>query len=126
MSTEISALLQRAVGLWRKAQVVYEGPTRLGWPEPLQAVQDIAANHPECHDELVKLLDADSQLVVAYALLTLQQMGSRFLESLPQSLLERRDNVTFSTGSFRTSMDLGGLARQVQKQARQRRLEADE
>jgi hypothetical protein len=123
MSEEAAATLERAVGLWRKAQVVHAGPTLLGLPEPLGAVFKIAGGDPECHDGLVRLLSEGNQLVVAYALLTLQMMGSGVLENLPEELLGRREKVTIHTGSFRNSMDLGGLARQVQKRARQRRQE---
>jgi hypothetical protein len=126
MSEEAAATLERAVGLWRKAQVVHEGPTRLGFPEPLEAVLEIAGGHPECHDGLVNLLSSDCQVVVAYALLTLQAMGSEVLKNLPQHLLERREKVTIDSGSFRNSMDLGGLARQIQKRARRPPQQADD
>jgi len=125
MREEAAAKLERAVDLWRKAQVVHEGPSRLGFPEPLEAVFEVARDCPDCHDDLVRLLASESQLVVAYALLTLQMMGSGVLEDLPEDLLGRREKVTTDIGSFRSSMDLGGLARQVQKRARQRRREAD-
>src|SRR4051812_29097389 len=125
MSDEHADTLEREVVLWRKAQVVHEGPTRLGFPEPLEAVLEIARGHPECHDGLVRLLSSEDQLVVAYALLTLQAMRSRVLENVPQQLLERREKVTIDIGSFRNSMDLGGLARQVRKRARRRRQAAE-
>jgi hypothetical protein len=121
VSDEVAERLERAVAQWRKARVVHEGPTRLGFPEPLGAMLEIARGHPECHDGLVRLLSDDSQLVVAYALLTLQMMGSHVLENLPEELLGRREKATIDIGSFRSSMDLGGLARQVQKRATQRR-----
>lgn len=120
MSDEASTILEGAIGLWRHAQVVHAGPTRLGCPEPLEAVFQIAKDHPECHDGLIQLLSSDNQLVAAYALLTLQAMGSRMLENLPQELSERREKITIDIGSFRKSMDLGGLFRQVQKRAKQR------
>jgi hypothetical protein len=56
-------------------------------------------------------------LVVAYALQTLELMGSPALPELPDELLERRQQVTFICGSFKNSMDLGGLARQLRKRA---------
>jgi hypothetical protein len=120
VSDEASTILERAIGLWRTAQVVYAGPTRLGCAEPREAVFQVARDHPECHDGLVQLLFSDNQLVAPYALLTLQAMGSRMLEILPQELLERREKITIDIGSFRNSMDLGGLFRQVQKRAKQR------
>lgn len=125
MSDEAADRLERAVVLWRKAQVVHEGPTRLGFPEPLEAMLEIARGHLECHDGLVRLLSDTNQLVVAYALLALEMLGSGVVENLPEGLLGRREKITIDIGSFRSSMDLGGLARQVQKRARQRRQEAD-
>ena len=121
MNGETTAVVKRAKDLWRKAQVVYEGPTRLGFPEPLQISLEIAERHACCHDALVDLLSSDSQLVAAYALLTLERMGSDVLVSLPAELLDSRKQITLHMGSFKNSMDLGGLARQVQKRARQRR-----
>jgi hypothetical protein len=78
------------------------------------------AQLPECHDGLLALLSSPNQLLVAYALQTLELMGSPALADLPDELLERRQQVTFQCGSFRNSMDLGGLARQIRKRARER------
>ena len=111
-----AALLKRAVARWSKAQVVYEGPTRAGIPEPLLLVDEVAAR-PDCHDALLSLLSSQNQLVVAYVLLTLRRMGSAALAELPKGLLERREKITLDCGSFRNSMDLGGLARQFRKEA---------
>src|SRR5262245_12052926 len=110
MSDEAADRLERAVGLWRKVQVVHEGPTRQGFPEPLEAMLEIARGHLECHDGLVRLLVENDQLVVAYALLTLQMMGSHVLEELPEGLLGR-EKITIDIGSFRSSMDLGWRGR---------------
>lgn len=125
MNDEARDALEFAVGLWRKAQVVHEGPTRLGFPEPLEAMLKIARDHPECHDGLVQLLSSENQFVDAYALLTLQMMESSVLENLPEDPLGRREKTTTDIGSFRNSTDLGGLAWQIQKRARQRRQAAE-
>jgi hypothetical protein len=82
---------------------------------------EIAQEHPDCHDALSDLLGSESQLVAAYALLTLELMGSDIVANLPAELLDRRQQITLLTGSFKNSVDLGGLARQVQKRARVRR-----
>jgi hypothetical protein len=66
------------------------------------------------------LLSSPNQLLVAYALQTLELMGSPALADLPDELLERRQQVTLQSGSFRNSMDLGGLARQIRRRARER------
>jgi hypothetical protein len=78
------------------------------------------ANHPECEDALFELLTNPSQLVVAYSLITLELMRSNKLAELPAELLTNRSKITLSLGSFRNSMDLGGLARQIQKRAKAR------
>ena len=64
-----------------------------------------------------------NQLVTAYALLTLELMNSGKLGELPAALLADRSNVTLVLGSVKNGMDLGGLARQIQKRAKTRRAE---
>ena len=100
-----------------KARVVYESPSWEGQP-PARALVEQIVQIAECHDRLLGLLSSPNQLVVAYALQTLALMGSPALADLPDELLERRQQVTFLCGSFKNSMDLGGLARQIRKRAR--------
>jgi hypothetical protein len=119
MEEECAALPVRASAVWAKAQVVHEGPTRRGPTEPLVLLEEIAAR-PECHDGLQALLNDPRQLVVAYALVALRRMGSTALAELSDELFNRREQITLSCGSFRNSMDLGGLARQYRKEARGR------
>jgi hypothetical protein len=116
---EASALLDEAARVWAKAQVVHEPPSWHGHPPARVLVEEIA-QCPECHDGLLALLSSPCQLVVAYALQTLELMNSPALAELPDELLERRQQVTFLCGSFKKSMDLGGLARQIRKRARER------
>ncbi len=115
--SEASALLEEAARVWAKAQVVHESPSWEGHPPPRALVEQIA-RRPECHDGLLALLSAPSQLVVAYALQTLELMGSPALAELPDELLERLEKLTIQCGSYRSSMDLGGLARQIRKRVR--------
>jgi len=110
-------LLDEAAQVWAKAQVVYESPSWDGHPPARVQVEQIA-RCPECHGGLIALLSSPCQLVVAYVLETLELMGSPALAELPDELLERRQQVTFVMGSFKNSMDLGGLARQLRKRAR--------
>lgn len=121
MTDESAVIIGRATDLWSKAQVVYEGPGKVGFPGPLQISMEIAEKHLDCEDALVELLGSESQLVAAYALLTLERMNSDVVAELPTELLECRKQITLHMGSFRNSMDLGGLARQVQKRATQKR-----
>ena len=110
-------LVDRTIAVWRKAQVLHEGPSWNGVPEARAIAEQIAAAHPECEPALASLLLDSCQLVAAYALLTLELMRSPLLKNLPSEVLQRRSNVTSVTGSFKTTMDLGGFARQVQKRA---------
>ncbi len=110
-------ILERAFPLWRKAQVVHEGLAWEGKPEARAIAEEIAASHPECEAALVAALDNENSLVVAYALLCLELMHSIALQSLPEQLLQCRSNITLVMGSFHNGMDLGGLARQIQKRA---------
>ena len=114
---EASRLLDEATRVWAKAQVVYESLSCEGLP-PARALVEQVARVPECHNGLLVLLSSPNQLVVAYALQTLELMGSPALAEIPSELLERRQHLTILCGSFRTLMDLGGLARQIRKRAR--------
>jgi len=115
---EASALLAEAAQVWAKAQVVYDSPSWEGHP-PARVLIEQIAHVPECHEGLLALLKSPSQLVVAYALHALVLMGSPALADLPDELLERRQQITIQCGSFRNSMDLGGLARHIRKTARE-------
>jgi hypothetical protein len=117
-SSEEETLLDKAVKVWSKAQIVYITPPRLGDSEARVLVEELA-RRPEYESALFDLLAAPSQLVVAYSLKTLELMGSRRLKELPPDLLTNRRNVTLLYGSVRVGMDLGSLARQVQKTARE-------
>ena len=111
-------ILDRAVGLWEKAQVLYATPTQSPeLPAPLAVAQRIAGEYPQFHDALVSLLSSPQQLVVAYALMTLRMMNSPILAEVSDELLNRREKVTIAAGCFVNSMDLGGLARQYRKEA---------
>jgi hypothetical protein len=120
MDAEQGTILDRAIQSWGKAQVLYTGPTLTGLPEPLELAQKIAADYPQFHDGLVALLSSSDQLVAAYALLTLRMMGSPVLANLPAELLSRKGQVTVVMGCFLNAMDLGGLARQYQKEAQRK------
>lgn len=113
-------LLNRAIVVWRKAQVLYETPSWKGQPEARAIAEQIAGSHPECEPALASLILDGSQLVAAYALLTLELMRSPVLQNIPLEVLQQRSNVTLVCGSVKTSMDLGGWARQIQKRARER------
>ncbi len=114
-------ILDRAIRLWEKAQVLYTAPTRLPqFPEPLAVAERIAGEYPQFHDALVDLLSSPRQMVVAYALMTLRLMRSPILANLPEELAQRKEKVTIAAGCFLNSMDLGGLVRQYRKEAKRR------
>jgi hypothetical protein len=117
MDEAADLLLLRATSVWAKAQLLYEGPTRIGMPEALELVSTVA-DRPDCHDGLIGLLSSPQQLVVGYALMALARMGSPALAELSDELCSRRENIGIQCGSFRSGMDLGGLARQYRKRAR--------
>jgi hypothetical protein len=76
------------------------------------------AQHPGVEPAVYDMLSDPSQVVVAYSLITLELMGSHKLADLPEYLLANRSNITLILGSFRNGMNLGGLARMIQKRAR--------
>lgn len=114
------ALLDCAVAIWRKAQIVYETGSWRGKPETVAVAEELAASHAECGPALASLLLDASQLVAAYALLTLELMESPLLQHIPPEVLQRRSRVTLSTGSIHVTTDLGWLAREAQRRARER------
>jgi hypothetical protein len=113
-------LLERAVAIWRKAQLLFEGLSWQGEPKALAIAEQIAESHPDYEADLAALLFDPSQLVAAYALRTLERMRSPLLESIPSEVLQRRSRVTVNTGSIQMSTDLGCLAREAQRRARAR------
>lgn len=114
---EEAEVLRQAVAAWRRAQVVHQTPSWEGQPEARAAAEKIAL-HGRFESPLLGLLANSNQLVVAYALIALELMGSDRLASLPETLLANRSNLTLQFGSIRNAMDLGGFARQVRKRAR--------
>jgi hypothetical protein len=107
------ALLEDAVAIWSKAQIVHQSPSWEHRPEARFLAEEIA-RQPEYESGLVNLLANPNQFVVAYSLITLELMGSRRLRELPVELLSNRSNITLCLGSVRVGMD---LARQIQKRA---------
>ena len=111
-------LLDAAVQIWRKAQVVYN-PSRGETPSEA-TVRAIAEEIDKYRERLVKCLSDDSQLVAAYALLVLRKVNDPALNELPTELLTRHEKITVSFGSFRQNMELGAFARMLRKEARRR------
>jgi hypothetical protein len=107
----------QVVAVWAQAQVVSQTPSWQGQPAP-RAIAEEIARHPECESFLWDLLGDTNQLVVAYALLALELMGSTRLTALPQSLLDNRSSISLQFGSIRNGTDLGSFARQIQKGAK--------
>jgi hypothetical protein len=118
MNEDADALLRRAASVWAKSQLLHEEPTRAGIPLSLSLVDEIAERE-DCHVGLVELLSSPHPLVVGYALAVLARKASPILAELSDELCNRRENLSIQCGSVRTSMDLGGLARQYRKRARE-------
>ena len=115
-----SPLLTRAIAIWRKAQVLFETGSWEGEPAAVAIAEELAAAHPECEPALVSLLLDASQLVAAYALMTLELMESPALRNLSPEVLQRGSRVTRTTGSIKDTQELGWLARRAQRRARER------
>lgn len=114
-----TGLLAKAIKAWSKAQVLYTAPAWNGQPPARALAEEIAQSHPEYEPHLVSHLLDENQLVVGYSLMTLALMGSKALRDLPSAVLDRRSGVTLISGSMKQAMDLGGFARQLQKQFRE-------
>jgi len=109
-------ILRKAAASWRSAQIVHQSPSWEGRPEARALAEEVALQRG-LETPLWELLDDPNQLVVAYALIALELMGSDKLADLPETLLANRSNLTLQFGSIRNAMDLGGFARQVRKRA---------
>lgn len=107
-------LTERALTSWAKAQVVQVSPSFEGEPEESSWIERLAESREE-EGNLIQLLESENQLVVAYALVTLERMGSKKLNAEIDKLCGRREKITLLDGSFCTPMDLGGLARRMRK-----------
>jgi hypothetical protein len=83
---------------------------------------EILTARPDLEEKLLELLNHPHQLVVAYALLTLDRMESSTLKNLPEELLKRKEKVSLITGSFSQKMELGAFARHIQKKQRERKI----
>lgn len=119
-------LMKNAEVIWAKAQVLYAGPSWKGSPDAL-AIQERILEEPKVyHDLLVKNLDHDNHLVIAYSLKTLEKMGSYYICKLPEKLLNSRNKITVREGSFSIVTDLGGIARNVQKLMKQAKVKAEQ
>ena len=113
-TTHVRTEFERALQVWERAQVIYDGPSR-GASEAWSILESIGERPDDFHDLLVASLAHPSQLVVGYCLVALDRMQSVALKALPAELLARRDKITILMGSFSQSMDIGGLARQLTK-----------
>lgn len=116
----VSPSVERAKICWARAQVFYSTPAFNGEPEARYWVEELAFQSRLLSDIENDLLEAASdknQLVAAYAMETLFEMGirSEAFKTLVGEATKRREKITIVTGSFSTCMDLGGLARQIKK-----------
>jgi hypothetical protein len=94
------------------------GPTWQGEPAATALVEQVVAKWPERRDQIGGLVTHPIALVVAHALLCLHRARDPMLLSLDAALLESTKAVSIQEGSFRTSSNLGSLARKWVKQAR--------
>ena len=78
-----ASLLRRAVLLWQQAPCVQQTPATDGHPVESALVEQLAAASPDCEPLLIELLEHESPVVVAYALLTLELRDSHALRQLP-------------------------------------------
>lgn len=106
------------VELWSKSQVLNLGPTWQGEPAGTALVEQFVTQWPEARDQVVALLTHPTGLVAAYALYCLHRVRDPILLTLDTTLLESTKAVSIQEGSFRTSLNLGSLARKWAKQAR--------
>jgi hypothetical protein len=108
-------IFARAVKQWGRAQILFDSPAWNGEPVARHLAEILKDRH-DLEIRLIELLNHKNQLVVAYSLLTLQMMDSAGLENLHADLLQREGKIFRVRGCFADKIELGALARQVQKQ----------
>lgn len=107
-------LVKQALVCWEKSQLVYLSPSFRSVPEERMWVEKLA-DDIDLEMDVLNLIDASNHIVIAYSLLTLERMQSDHLLEIVEKLSDRREKISLIKGSFATSMDLGGLARQIKK-----------
>jgi hypothetical protein len=100
---------------------VQQTPATDGHPVESALVEQLAAASPDCEPLLIELLEHESPVVVAYAMLTLELRDSHALRQLPPHLLERRAALTIAIGSAKIDTTLADLALQIQQRAQPKR-----
>jgi hypothetical protein len=103
---------------WVKAQILLLQPSWEGIPKATWNVERIVAKWPEFREAVLGLLRDPRPVVVAYALATARMAKDPILLKLDEGLLTSRAGITVQEGSFRTSTQLGDLARKWAKEAR--------
>ena len=115
---DISSLVDRAIKVWKKAQVIRTDPTFRGEPEPAFLSESLEKLGSRAEEPLTQLLYHEHPLVCAYALWTLFKVGSPVFDWLPDELMKRKERVTIRSGSFSTRNNLGGWAAHLRKRFR--------
>lgn len=116
-------LYERAVEVWAKAKVVFEGPSWENEPEPALLSEMLAARRDTYEAKVIQGVSHANHLVAAYCCLTLERMKSVALRKVPAEVLKRTDKLTWRLGSFSQATDLGAYAAHKQKVAIGRNLD---
>ncbi len=116
-------LFERAVDVWARAKVVFEGPSWENEPEASLLSEMMAARRDTYEAKVIGGVAHENHLVAAYCCLTLERMKSAALRTLPPAVLQRTDKLTWRLGSFSQNTDLGAYAAHKQKVAQGRKLD---
>lgn len=115
-------LFERAVEVWSKAKVVFEGPSWESEPPPAYVSELLASRRDLYEPQVIAGLSHANHLVAAYCCLTLERMKSVALRTIPDALLARTEKLTWRLGSFSQNTDLGAYAAHKKKVAQGRQL----
>jgi hypothetical protein len=111
----MSETVEQAVALWKSAGMFhYESGLNISVPE-LAIIDQMRSDAQRFGVELCRLLSDDNQLVVAYALAALNELGTNVIDDPPDFL--RQDNRRFMRriGSFAKYTTVAKLLKDLQR-----------
>jgi hypothetical protein len=115
MSEEVVKTVREAVCLWRSAGV-FQYKSQLNVTVPETAIIERMRSDPSAYEvELLRALRDENQLVVAYALAALKELGSSIIEDSPQFLREDKRRFMKRMGSFAPYTTVAKLLEELQQ-----------
>lgn len=112
VSGDLFSAWSRVKQVWGKARIIYRGP--VGFSAKLhfefKLLEEFITTYPNCEQLLIEATTDTNPYVCGYALVALEFLGSRYLQNLPNSLLERSEIIVWKLASRKGIVSLGQFA----------------